>query len=286
MAFKKSKNCVLKFTNLRKDFLEFLIKNLFEDDKEDFEENFNITEIENDFKNLLKFLNLDDDLNHNFSIGSEFLKELDFIDYYFYDNNIKDIKNIFKLLKDLKVFNKTEVQEFLKKYLSNYLEDFNEENEENEEEEEFINEDVLNHLEIFLDYHDQPLMTEFLDVFPSNKEKINALKATIKYCLIEYSKSYFNNKITKPIRDFIKNNLDKDFDFEKEIEDNDDYKYFDIFLMIFEGKNYYLYQPIDSLHYCFYIKDLMNTLTYLKNYDKDKFSDFLEKSKVYKFINQ
>ena len=51
-------------------------------------------------------------------------------------------------------------------------------------------------------------------------------------------------------------------------------------------ENYYLYQPIDSLHYCFYIRDLMNILTYLKNYDKDKFSDFLEKIKVYKFINQ
>lgn len=282
MTFKKNKNCVLKFTNLRKDFLEFLIKNLFEDKRRDFEENFNITEIENDFKNLLKFLNLDEDLNHNFSIDSEFLRELDFINYYFHDDIYYDIKNIFKLLKDLKVFNKTEVQEFLKKYLS----DFNEENEEEEEEEEFINEDILNHLEILLDYYDQPLMTEFLDVFPSNKEKINALKSTVKYCLIEYSKIYFNNKIIKSIRDFIKNNLDKDFNFEKEIEDNKDYKYFDVFLMIFEGKNYYLYQPIDSLHYCFYIRDLMNILTYLKNYDKDKFSDFLEKIKVYKFINQ
>lgn len=282
MTFKKNKNCVLKFTNLREDFLEFLIKNLFEDKRRDFEENFNITEIENDFKNLLKFLNLDEDLNHNFSIDSEFLRELDFINYYFHDDIYYDIKNIFKLLKDLKVFNKTEVQEFLKKYLS----DFNEENEEEEEEEEFINEDILNHLEILLDYYDQPLMTEFLDVFPSNKEKINALKSTVKYCLIEYSKIYFNNKIIKSIRDFIKNNLDKDFNFEKEIEDNKDYKYFDVFLMIFEGKNYYLYQPIDSLHYCFYIRDLMNILTYLKNYDKDKFSDFLEKIKVYKFINQ
>lgn len=299
MTFKKNKNCVLKFTNLRKDFLEFLIKDFFEDNREDFEENLNIIEVENDFKRFLKFLNLDEDLNHNFSIGSEFLRELDFINYYFYNNNIDDIKNIFKLLKDLKVFNKKEVQEFLKKYLSNYLENFDEENEEEEEEEEFINEDILNNLEIFLDYYNQPLMTEFLDVFPSNKEKINALKIVLKYFLIDYaelkydffSKSKAKKKFQKNISIFIREYLDKNFvNFEKhhnsektyEFYDyyghvdkkNEDFKYFDLFITIFNEKD------LTNIDNEFYIKILINLLVYLKNYDKDKFSDFLKEIQI------
>ena len=280
MTFRKNKNCILKFTNLRKNFLEFLIKNFFEENRKDFEKNFNIIDVENDFKNFLKFLKLNEDLNSNLYLNSNFLRDLEIINCYFYNNYILDKTNIFLLLKDLKVFDKTEVQEFLKNYLSNYLENFNKKNENEEEEKEFINTDVLTHLEILLDYHDQKLMTEFLDVFPSNKEKINALKSSIKYLLINYSKIYFNNETTNYITNFIKNNLDKDFDFKKEIENNDDYKYFDIFLKIFYDKNYLLEQ-IDRYYFSSFIVILTKTLIYLKsykdkNYNKDKFYDFLE----------
>ena len=295
MTFKKNKNCVLKFTNLRKDFLEFLIKDFFEYNKEDFEESFNITEVEDDFKNFLKFLKLNEDLNSNLYLNSNFLRDLEIINCYFYNNYILDKTNIFLLLKDLKVFDKTEVQEFLKKYLS----DFNEENEEEEEEEEFINEDILNNLEILLDYHDQKLMTEFLDVFPSNKEKINALKIVLKYFLIDYaeskydffSKSKAKKKFQKNISIFIREYLDKNFvNFEKhhnsektyEFYDyygyvdkkNEDFKYFDLFITIFNEKD------LTNIDNEFYIKILINLLVYLKNYDKDKFSDFLKEIQI------